>query len=105
MTLQETISFELTEVRAVVFECESCGARVSVAPEKIEKPPTKCPCDHAWDWNVGTGFNSTESPFRGFLLSLAKLRGLPKGKFGCRILLEIEKLATPSASQRSEQVP
>lgn len=93
MTFENTVIFGLEEIKAVIFECK-CGARIAVSPESMNFPPAKCPCGHAWDWNIALNFNSTESPFQAFLSSVARLRSLPMDKFGFKILLQIEASKT-----------
>lgn len=91
MTLERRIVFNLTEVTAVGFECLTCQAKVSLNPDKAEAPPDKCPAGHAWDWNVNTGYRSTDSPFRAFLSALGKLRDPLCERMGFRLLLEIKE--------------
>lgn len=89
MTVERRVLFGLADIRRIVFECVQCKAQISVIPEEVKNPPDSCPAGHAWDWNVGTGYHSTESPFRALLSSLAKLRDPLYEKMGFRILLEI----------------
>lgn len=108
MTFEHKIVFGLGDIKAVIFQCK-CGARAAIKPESMEFPPMKCPCDHAWDWNIPLNFNSTESPFRAFLMSLARLRSLPLNQCGFTIFLELDKPQDEafmrSAPQKSERVP
>jgi hypothetical protein len=91
MTIENRIVFDLTEIKGVIFECNSCGARISVRPGTVEMPPQKCPADHWWNWNVGTKYHSSESPFRALLSALAELQNSLYGQIGFKILLEISE--------------
>lgn len=90
MTFEQRMLFGLDEVKAIVFECEQCGAKTSIKPGTTDKPPSKCPIGHAWDWNVAMNFNSTESPFCAFLSSFIRISQLPK-TIGFKMYLEIER--------------
>lgn len=92
MTFENRIVFDLSEVKAVIFECATCGARVAFVPRSTDlRPPEQCPSGHHWGWNVDTGYASTGSPFRALLSALARLQDPLIGKMGFRLLLEINK--------------
>lgn len=90
MTSEHKRVFDLTEIKAVIFACNSCTAKIAFAPDDVKAPPDRCPSGHTWDWNKNTGYRSTDSPFRGFLSALVKLRD-PLCETGFRILLEIDE--------------
>src|ERR1035441_2228377 len=98
MTIENRIVFDLAEIKAVVFECCTCVATASLPIGKADQPPSQCPTGHRWDWNVNTGYQSTESPFRAFLASLDKMIDLRCIQLGFRIWLELK----PSDSQTSK---
>ena len=98
MTFENRVVFDLTEVKAVVFECSTCGARIALVPKSKEmRPPEMCPAGHAWIWNVDTGYDSTASPFRAFLSALTRLQDPLLSKMGFRLLLEINKPSEPAS--------
>ena len=90
MTSEHKISLGLADIKTVIFACDSCSGRIAFGPDKVKAPPDRCPSGHAWNWNKNTGYNSTDSPFRGFLSALAKLRD-PLCETGFHILLEIDE--------------
>lgn len=92
MTFENRVVFDLTEVKAIIFVCESCGARIAFVPRSPDlRPPEQCPSGHHWNWNVDTGYASTASPFRAFLSSLTRLQDPLLSKMGFRLLLEINR--------------
>jgi hypothetical protein len=88
MTIEDHITFSLDEIKAVVFECSKCGARVAFSPERDDAPPEACPRGHVWGWNTAMKYFSTESPFRALLSALALLREDTSAR-GFKISLEI----------------
>jgi hypothetical protein len=90
MTIESRILFDPADIKAVIFECSACGARVSASAKTMDKPPYQCPMGHAWGWNKETGYRSSESPFRAFLTSLAKLQDPLYGQMGFKVFLEID---------------
>lgn len=91
MTIENRILFDLTEIKTVIFECQTCSARVALVPRTIDVyPPTQCPLGHAWGWNLDTGYTSTQSPFRALLSALARLQDPLLSRMGFRVLLEID---------------
>jgi hypothetical protein len=102
MTFENRIVFDLAEIKAVIFECKSCGARISLVPPIPTMPPQVCPTGHHWQWNVDTGYDSTGSPFRAFLSSLARLQDpLLGNNMGFRVLLEITGASAPASGDRA----
>jgi hypothetical protein len=98
MTIENRIVFDLAEIKGVIFECNSCGARISVRPGTVEMPPQKCPADHWWNWNVPSSYRSTESPFRAFLAALSELQNPLYVQMGFKILFEISAASVPASS-------
>lgn len=101
MTIESRIVFDLAEIKAVIFVCETCGARVALTPRSIDfKPPEYCPSGHHWNWNIDTGYTSTASPFRALLSALARLQDPLLSKVGFRVLLEINGPAVRASSDK-----
>lgn len=71
MTFERKIIVGLEEIKALVFECNECGARTIIPLEKLSSIPKECPNGHRWDWNVKPDI--TGSPYLIFMLSLKKL--------------------------------
>jgi hypothetical protein len=92
MTIVRKISFGLEEIRAVVFECNECKARIVLAPDTFNQPPDKCPLGHSWEWNVyGEHERVLSSPYILFLRGLKKLREPLSGKNDFTVYLEFDE--------------
>lgn len=92
MTFEHKLLIGLDEIKALVFQCNECNSRTVVAPESIERPFTKCPQGHAWDWNAPTEFKEFSSPFLAFFYAVKRLRDPVREKSsGFRLLLELEE--------------
>jgi hypothetical protein len=91
MTFEHKIVVGLEEIKGIIFECNQCKSRTVLTPESANFPPQKCPNGHGWNWNVSTGYGSTESPFQAFLTSLKKLRDPLSESVGFKIFLEFEE--------------
>jgi hypothetical protein len=100
MTREHRIAFSLSELNVVIFECCTCKSRVALSPDEAKEPPGRCPLGHEWDWNVDTNYQSTRSPFIGFLLALRKLRDPLCERMGFRIFLEISEPGFKADSQQ-----
>jgi hypothetical protein len=91
MTIVRKFLANLEEIKAVVFECNECKARIVLAPD-INQPPAKCPLGHSWDWDGFAGHQPVAySPYVLFLLGLKKLREPVKGKNDFTIYLEFDE--------------
>lgn len=58
MTVEHRVIVGLSDIRAITFECVKCGARLSVAPGKVDTDTLReCPtCTAPWlTGTVGTG--------------------------------------------------
>ncbi|MGD0306717.1 MAG: hypothetical protein ABSC71_17980 [Candidatus Acidiferrales bacterium] len=90
MTFEHKLSANLTEIKAVVFECVTCNARIAIPVEVLSNPPSQCPQGHAWDWNFSDSGHSNPVPVKAFLGALKFLRNPMIEKTGFRLLLEYE---------------
>jgi len=102
MTIENRIVFDLAEIKAIIFECESCESRISLSPKDAKMPPYQCPTGHQWPWNVDMNYESTQSPFRALLSSLARLQEYAKNGrgVGFRVLLELNGASDPASSAK-----
>jgi hypothetical protein len=91
MTFEHNIVVALEEIKAIIFECNTCKARTVLAPENIEVPPGSCPRGHGWDWNASTEHSSFGSPFASFIIALKRLRDPMSHRVGFRIYLEFDE--------------
>jgi hypothetical protein len=90
MTFEHRMAANLSEVKAVVFECVTCNARIALCPEDIIAPPHHCPKGHSWDWNMPEQYQTMGSPILAFLHALKNLRNPLIEKNGFRISLEYD---------------
>jgi hypothetical protein len=93
MTIEHKLVVGLEEIKAIIFECAECKARIVLTPEQLNKPPDKCPRGHTWEWDVPEQHQSiTGSPYFFFLTGLKKLREpVVNQLYGFRIFLEFEE--------------
>jgi hypothetical protein len=91
MTFEHRVICGLEEIKAIVFECKECKARVSLDARETKKPPATCPNGHHWDWNVYLGYGSTESPYVALLSALTKLTEPGLKDVGFKVFLEFEE--------------
>lgn len=91
MTFEHKIVWGLEDIKYVIFECNECKARASLLLQSSFRPPAKCPNGHPWDWNIGLGYSSTESPHLAFLSALKKLSDPGLKDVGFRVFLEFEE--------------
>lgn len=90
MTFEHKLVCGLNEIKAIIFECNECKARVVLSPD-IMRPPRQCPSGHAWDWNISLGYSSTESPHIAFLSALRKLTDIGLKEVGFKVFLEFDE--------------
>jgi hypothetical protein len=87
MTFDHRILVSLDEVQAIVFQCNKCQARISIAPSDFDAIPGQCPNAHIWKWQISSDHNGT--PFTAFSKSLKRLRDKEFAPdAGFKILLE-----------------
>ncbi len=91
MTFEHMIVVGLEEIKAIIFQCNECKSRISLSPENVDSPPSRCPRGHAWDWNVPGEYQTMGSPFVSFPLSLKKLRDPLSQRAGFKMFLEFEE--------------
>ena len=89
MTIERRIIMSLSEIKAVVFECNSCKSRTSIVPEKLETVPKECPNGHIWQSRFGLEHN--DYIFMAFITSLKQLRAPREEKTGFKVFLEFEE--------------
>ena len=90
MTFEHKMIAGLGEIKALVFECNKCNARVSLVPENIDMVPNSCPRGHAWDWNNVDDYQKVGSPFMALVHSLKRLRDPLSERVGFKIFLEFD---------------
>lgn len=49
MTFEHRLLVSFEEIKAVVFECNTCKTRISIPMEEFSKAPQICPKMHAWE--------------------------------------------------------
>ncbi|MGD0471556.1 MAG: hypothetical protein ABSA54_24535 [Terriglobales bacterium] len=97
MTFENKIVVGLNDIKAVIFECSNCRARICVSPDKVQIPK-ECPsCNKGWRSAEKQSFLSDTSQEMNFIDALAKLRVLETKPLPFRILLEFEE--EPKAGQ------
>jgi len=89
MTFEHKIVVGLAEIKALIFECKECGARLSFPPEKMEIFPKGCPNNHRWDSNVD--LSDSGFLFSAFVSCLKKLREPIYERVGFKIFLEFDQ--------------
>ena len=101
MTSERRIVVGLGDIRAVTFECKSCGVRVSYQPDDSHLMPvnTNCPaCNEDW-WTTsttrGSVFGTQADIVANLLTGLQGVRKLADQKsVGFRLLLEYDEPTT-----------
>lgn len=91
---EHRILSDLSEIRMVIFECDTCKTRLGFVPEEVAMLQ-QCPKGHTWDWNLTEGHQSVAMPAVAFLHALKSLRKAAGEKVGFRIFLEYD--ASPRA--------
>lgn len=54
MTFEHRLLIGFDEIKAIVFECNTCKTRTSIAIKEFNAPPLLCPKQHAWTTNKPT---------------------------------------------------
>jgi len=91
MTFERRIVAGLDDIKAVVFECLNCKARVCRPATKIGNVPFSCECC-AREWRHDSGNpqpGDVEQDFVQFVKAISTLR--TNGQLGFRILLEFDE--------------
>jgi hypothetical protein len=94
MTFERKIVIGLEEIKAVIFQCNKCGSKISIAPDKLDSIPRQCPNDHAFLWNPSPEFAG--SMLGAFTTSIKKLREPIYENLGFKIFLELEEPKPPA---------
>lgn len=89
MTLERRITVGLGDIKAVVFECQTCGTRVSV-PASDAKVPHTCPYNHQWTPDLIESVETPQFPYSKFCIALNQCRTLQENKAPFKILLEFD---------------
>lgn len=88
MTFEHTVAVGLEEIRAIIFQCTSCKARMAIVPDTLTEIPKQCPNGHPWNTESPSGMvNSTAGRF---VFSLIEMRKSIYEKCGFKILLEFD---------------
>lgn len=95
MAIERKLIVGIEDIKALVFECNSCLSRLSVAPAHLTML-TRCPqCNR--EWSLLDPFERLDqviSPFANFASSVERLRSLTKQATevaGFRMLIELEE--------------
>ena len=93
MTFEHRLLANLQEIKAIVFECNQCKARIAVVPEVVEGIPRRCPNGHPW--NEGLPRENSNSAFLDFVALLKIFRHDEiSEKSGFTIFLEFDEPKT-----------
>lgn len=91
MTFEHKIIVGLDDINAVVFDCNKCHTRVSVAPENITIP-SQCPkCGQIWIRENLENYQAVASPYTNFVNAIGKIRTLLENGAPFRILLQFDE--------------
>ena len=93
MTVERRLVVGLGDIRAVTFECKSCSARLTLAPDKVDPDGlTRCPsCGTTW-WTTPTSGKvmTPNSRIFTFLSAIGPMREL-QAEIGFTLLLEFDE--------------
>jgi len=93
MTFERKIVVGLEDIKAICFQCNSCGFKVSLPPDSAQSVPFECEnCRSEWRPTEGpTSPRSAESAFITLVKSLRTVHKLlTEDKLGFKILLEFD---------------
>lgn len=95
--VEHRIVAALGDIRAIVFECNECKARVSISPNDLHRPPRQCPLAHAWNWDDEPGRNQARAGAHvDFISGLRRLLEPTLAPHcGFKVYLEFEEPAQP----------
>ena len=93
MTIQRHIFIGLEDIKAIVYECAKCSARLTLTPDHTEIPETCSQCAQIWiPRKPPESGTHPVSPLTQMLNALRRLRDLSKvTTLGVRIFFEIEE--------------
>lgn len=89
MTLERKITVGLGDIKAVVFECRTCHARVSI-PASDVRIPQACPCGKQWTPDYIEKSETLKSPYVQFCTALKQCILLQDNEAPFTILLEFD---------------
>jgi hypothetical protein len=74
MTIERKVIVGVEDVKAVIFECKGCKARVTISPDGA-RIPQRCPnCQEQWLSSSVSTTSTSLSAYVAFLESLGKMR-------------------------------
>jgi hypothetical protein len=97
VTIERRFVVGLQDIRAVSLECVYCKVRLTVAPEKLRRPPVTCPhCSERWtdiDGEQGALHTALVTAIKEakFLPSPEVLAARGQKPLGYTLLLEFEE--------------
>ena len=94
MVIERRILVDLFDIKAITYECKTCGRRMTCIPEFCrEMVPHACECGASWHPLLeGNPVDMNEDAFAKFLKGLQRIRKLERdGKLGMRILVEVDE--------------
>jgi predicted RNA-binding Zn-ribbon protein involved in translation (DUF1610 family) len=97
MTVEHKVVVGLDDIKAIVFECLKCGAKVTRSPDSGREVPYTCSeCRISWRDNDTKGdVEHWQDCFSKFTKSIGDIRTLDKQRQGnFRILFEFEAPAS-----------
>ncbi len=71
MTFEHRLLVGFEEIKAVVFECNTCKTRTSIPLAEFNRAPYVCPKQHAW--NISELTVETSPMFHALALLLSRL--------------------------------
>ena len=98
MTIERKIIVGIEDIKALVFECNSCLSRLTILPKAgaYTKIPPKCPhCHHEWLLLEPPRYEPVPSPFINLASSIERIKFLDGVDYGFRILLELDEPGVP----------
>jgi hypothetical protein len=93
MAKQTKHQIELSDVKAVVLECNDCASSVSVSFDQARGLPTSCPgCRRGWDQSSSlTGFNAHIEEYMRLHRKLQEaIKGPIGSSAGCKMGLQVD---------------
>lgn len=89
MTVERKIIVGAEDIRAVIFECVVCSARVFTPLENFNFVPDQCPYGHTWQHGDGPKFSGSAA--RVLADSLKGLRNSLYERTGFKVFLELDE--------------
>jgi len=90
MTVENRKIISLDEIKAIQYECKTCGTTITVPREKWGTPQRYCPSECSGIPNQPTNWIALNSPENGALVAFQHaIKALIDGTKGCELGLEI----------------